>query len=148
MHRLMLFVLFWQLSLPLIDVCPQFGTPTTGTGYDNTGQEYTLGTEAIRAVLDISTARSFWVGYEQGGFAWPANARPVLSLSMWLEDGGERWLDAYWSPDTPDLYYVLAFYRTDTYTDANGQHEGQHPCQAVLLTAADYDRLIDALEGE
>lgn len=130
------------------DVCPQFGVPVTGTGYDTqTWTDYRLDEQGIEAVLNIDTSRSFWVGYENGGFAWTDDVLPVLTLTFEMEDGDERWLDVFWSEQTPEIYYVLPFANTTPYADANGEHYGTHPCAAILMSATEYDALISALEG-
>lgn len=51
-----LFVLLWQVTFtPLINVCPQFGVPVAGFGYDTTTwADYELDAQAIQAVLNIN----------------------------------------------------------------------------------------------
>jgi hypothetical protein len=125
-----------SLTTPLINICPQFGIPVSGTGYDTeTWTDYTLDFQAIQAVLNINSERSFWVGYENGGFAWVNDVMPLLTLTFIAEDGSERWLDIFWSEQTPDTYYVLPFANVVPYADANGDHYGTHPCAAILMTA-------------
>lgn len=141
MHLLAVFALLWQLHAPLLDVCPAFGVPTSGTGYDTaTWTDYTLDAAAIRAVLAID-GESFWVGYERGGFAWPDDVEVALTLTF---DGGQ-WLDVYWSAQTPNVYYALPFADPAPRADANGAHYGTHPCAAILMTERDYAALIAAL---
>lgn len=142
------FLLVLQLHTPLINVCPQFGVLVAGEGYDTaTWTDYQLDAAAIQAVLNINAARSFWVGYENGGFAWASDVQPVLTLTFSAADGGERWLDVFWSARTPDAYYALPFANTVAYADSNGEHYGTHPCAAVLMTAAEYQALMTALRG-
>lgn len=75
-------------SVPLIHICPQFGVPVSGTGYDtDTWTDYTLGPQAIQAVLNIDARRSFWIGYENGGFAWTNDVAPLLTLTFTMADG-------------------------------------------------------------
>jgi hypothetical protein len=136
-------------STPLINICPQFGTPVTGTGYDtDTWTDYQLGAEAIQAVLNINATRSFWVGYENGGFAWAHDVAPLLTLTFEMTDGSERWFDVFWSEQTPDAYYALPFANPTPYADSNGEHYGTHPCAAILMTGAEYRALLDALGDE
>jgi len=131
---------------PLIAICPQFGTPVAGTGYDTeTWTDYQLSPEAIQTVLNVNADRSFWVGYENGGFAWTNDVAPLLTLTFMMADGSERWFDVFWSEQTPDAYYALPFANPTPYADSNGEHYGTHPCAAILMTAAEYDALIEAL---
>lgn len=142
------FVAFiWQVtSTPMIQICPQFGTPVTGTGYDTeTWTDYQLDAQAIQVVLNVNADRSFWVGYENGGFAWTNDVAPLLTLTFVMADGTERWFDVFWSGQTPDAYYALPFANPTPYADANGEHYGTHPCAAILMTAAEYAALIEAL---
>ena len=133
-------------SVPLIHICPQFGVPVSGTGYDtDTWTDYTLGPQAIQAVLNIDARRSFWIGYENGGFAWTNDVAPLLTLTFTMADGAERWFDVFWSEQTPDAYYALPFANPTPYADANGEHYGTHPCAAILMTEAEYDALLEAL---
>ena len=133
----------------MIAICPQFGVPVTGSGYDtDTWTDYQLDAEAIQAVLNINADRSFWVGYENGGFAWAHDVAPLLTLTFTAEDGSERWFDVFWSDETPDSYYALPFVNTAAYADANGEHFGTHPCAAILMTAAEYRALLEALGEE
>lgn len=135
-------------STPLIAVCPQFGTPVSGTGYDTRDwTDYTLDAQAIQAVLNINADHSFWVGYANGGFAWTNDVMPALTLTFTMADGSERWLDVFWSEQTPDAYYALPFANPTPYADANGEHFGTHPCAAILMTAAEYEALLAALGG-
>ena len=130
----------------LIDVCPQFGVPVSGTGYDSTTwTDYELDAQAIQAVLNINAERSFWVGYENGGFAWVNDVMPELTLTLTMADGSERWLDVFWSEQTPNNYYVLPFADPIPYADANGEHYGTHPCAAILMTDSEYQALIREL---
>ncbi len=133
--------------MPLINVCPQFEVPVLGEGYDSEWNEYVLDAAAIQAVLNIDAGRSFWVGYEHGGFAWTNDVEPVLTLTLYLEDGEERWLDIFWSEQTPEDYYALPFANTVAYADVNGEHFGTHPCAAILMTTAEYQSLLEALRG-
>ncbi len=146
MHLLVVFAWLWQIITPLSAACPAFGVPTSGVGYDTaTWTDYTLGPQAIQAMLNINADRSFWVGYENGGFAWPDDVQPALTLTFTLADGGERWVDVYWSPQTPDVYYMLPFADPTPRADANGEHYGTHPCAAILMTEQEYRALIAAL---
>lgn len=146
MHLLAIFALLWQLGTPLIAVCPAFGRPTSGTGYDTaTWTEYELDAAAIQAVLNLNAARSFWVGYERGGFAWPDDVRDALHLTLYSADGGERWLDVLYSDQTPGVYYALPFADPTPRADADGAHFGTHPCAAILMTEQEYRALIAAL---
>lgn len=90
---------------------------------------------------------SFWVGYENGGFAWVNDVMPLLTLTFIAEDGSERWLDIFWSEQTPDTYYVLPFANVVPYADANGDHYGTHPCAAILMTAPEYQSLLRSLQN-
>ena len=146
MHLLVVFALLLHLHQPLLDICPAFGVPTSGTGYDTeTWTEYELDAVAIRAVLQLDASRSFWVGYAAGGFAWPDDVMPELTLTFEMADGSERWFDVFWSEQTPDTYYALPFANPTPYADANGEHYGTHPCAAILMTAAEYKALLGAL---
>ncbi|MBK9751735.1 MAG: hypothetical protein IPO91_33900 [Chloroflexi bacterium] len=129
----------------LIDVCPAFGVPVSGSGYDRTFVDYALDAEAINAVLSIDASDSFWVGYENGGFDWPQDVQPVLQLTLMMADGAERWLDVWWSAETPEVYYALPFVTVEAYADAQGEHYGTHPCAAVRMSAADFEALREAI---
>lgn len=146
MHLLVVFALLLQLHTPLIGACPAFGVPTSGTGYDTeTWTDYTLSPQDIQAVLNIDADRSFWVGYENGGFAWTNDVAPLLTLTFTMADGSERWFDVFWSERTPGTYYALPFANTLAYADVNGQHYGTHPCAAILMSEQEYRALIAAL---
>lgn len=146
MKLIALFALLGQLSAPLAVVCPAFGVPISGMGYDTeTWTDYRLDEQAIQAVLNINAERSFWAGYENGGFAWPDDVRPALALTFTVTDGSERWLDVFWSAQTPEVYYALPFADPTPRADAEGNHYGTHPCAAVLMTPAEYDALLDAI---
>lgn len=148
MIRSLLLSIAFLLQVPLINICPQFGVPVSGTGYDTeTWTDYTLDAQAIQAVLNINADRSFWVGYENGGFAWTNDVMPLLTLTFTAEDGSERWLDIFWSEQTPNTYYALPFANTAPYADANGEHYGTHPCAAILMTQAEYSELLEAINA-
>ncbi|MBK8035287.1 MAG: hypothetical protein IPK17_38445 [Chloroflexi bacterium] len=148
MKLIALFALLGQLSAPLAVVCPAFGVPISGMGYDTeTWTDYRLDEQAIQAVLNINTERSFWVGYENGGFAWTNDVMPLLTLTFTMADGSERWFDVFWSEQTPNVYYALPFTNPTPSADANGQHYGTHPCAAILMTATEYEALLEVLRG-
>ncbi len=142
------FVVLVPTNTPMINVCPQFGVPVSGTGYDTTNwTDYNLDAQAIQAVLNINSDHSFWVGYENGGFAWTSDVMPELTLTFTMADGSERWFDVFWSEQTPDAYYALPFANPTPYADANGEHYGTHPCAAILMTGVEYQTLISALNA-
>lgn len=133
-----------QIKTPfMIDVCPAFGVPVSGGGYDRTFVDYELSSEAIDAVLHIDASESFWVGYERGGFDWPEDVEPVLTLSF---DGGQ-WLDVWWSAQTPDVYYALPFADPTPRADGAGEHYGTHPCAAIRMTAEDFTALMEVIQA-
>lgn len=135
-----------QTSSTLIGVCPSFGVPVNGTGYDTTTwTDYELDAEDIRTIINLQAGPSFWVGYENGGFAWTNDVMPELTLTFTASDGTERWLDVFWSEQTPDVYYVLPFSNPTPYADSNGEHYGTHPCAAFTITTAQYAALLDTL---
>ncbi len=141
-----LLVILWTDPTPLIGVCPQFGVPVSGTGYDTeTWTDYDLDAQAIQAVLNIKADHSFWVGYANGGFAWTSDVMPALTLTFTMADGSERWLDVFWSEQTPDAYYALPFANVIPYAEADGSHFGTHPCAAILMSRAEYLALRAAL---
>ncbi len=100
----------------LIDVCPAFGIPVTGGGYDANWNEITLDSLAIQALVNLLAGNSFWLGYERGGFA-PAyfESDPALTLTLYTADGGERWIDV---TEHAGVYYVLAYAQTVAYAAA------------------------------
>ena len=136
------------LLITLAAVCPAFGVPVSGVGYDRAWNEYTLTESGIDALLNLDASQSFWVGYEHGGFAMPGDASDVLRLTLTTADGGERWFDVLYSEATPGVYYALPFANTQAYADSAGEHFGVHPCAAFTLTEADYHTLLEALEQE
>ena len=139
--------LFWQVTFtPMIHICPQFGVPISGMGYDTeTWRDYTLSDQAIQAVLNVNADRSFWVGYENGGFAWTNDVMPELTLTFEMADGSLRWFDVFWSEQTPTTYYALPFANPTPYADGNGEHYGTHPCAAILMTEGEYRALLNDL---
>ena len=143
-----LFALILQVYIPLsaVENCEAFGVPVSGVGYDSAWREYMLTADGIAAVLALDASRSFWVGYERGGFA-PAyfESEPALTLTLYTVGGGERWVDI---TEAGGVYYVLPFANTVAYADANGEHYGTHPCAAILMTGAEYEALLGALRGE
>lgn len=140
-----MFAILFALSLQLATVCPAFGVPVSGVGYDSAWHEYTLTADGIAAVLALDASRSFWVGYDHGGFA-PAyfESEPALTLTLYTADDGERWIDI---TETGGVYYVLPYAQTEAYADANGEHMGTHPCAAFMLAGDEYENLIAALEN-
>lgn len=140
------FVLLLQvMTTPLIEVCPAFGVPIGGNGYDRAGVDYALDSEAINVILAID-GDSFWIGYENGGFDWPDDVQPELTLTLDMADGDQRWVDVYWSKQTPEVYYVLPYVTIEPYADSHGEHWGTHPCAAIRITADAYAALIEAME--
>lgn len=134
------------LLITLAAICPAFGVPISGTGYDLPAlNEYTLTADGIDALLNLDASHSFWIGYAAGGFAMPSDAADVLRLTLTTADGGERWFDVLYSEATPGVYYALPFANTTAYADTSGQHFGTHPCAAILMTAAEYHALLEAL---
>jgi len=141
-------VVLLQLQTPfrqLIDVCPAFGIPVSGGGYDRAYIDYGLDADAIDAVLRMPAGDSFWVGYDNGRFNWPQDVQPVLTLTFAMQDGESRWLDVFWSARTPDVYYALPFVTVEPYADGAGEHYGTHPCAALRSSAGEYEALIEAI---
>lgn len=133
--------------MTIVDVCPQFGDIVAGGGYDAQFVEYALDVDTINALLSMPADESFWVGYENGGFEWPPDVRPVLTLTLVGVDGDERWIDVFWSEKTPERYYALPFPISTPYADSNGEYFGTHPCAAVVWTAVQYTALIAELRA-
>jgi hypothetical protein len=129
------------LQAGLLDICPAFGVPDSGVGYDRAYVEYALDADAINALLAID-GDSFWVGYERGGFAWADDVQPVLTVTLWMADGDERWIDVYGAASTPEVYYVLPYANTVAYADSNGEHWGTHPCAAVTISAGEFEAIM------
>ena len=95
--------------------------------------------------LALDTSRSFWLGYDSGGFAAAYfDSDPALTLTLAAADGGERWLDI---TEHAGVYYVLPYAMTTAYADANGEHYGTHPCAAFTITGDEFARLLAALEA-
>ncbi len=137
-----LFAFLFQVT-PLIDICPQFGVPVSGVGYDAAFTEYVV--TDMSAVVGLPAGDSFWIGYDNGGFAAPYfDSEPALTLTLYTADGGERWLDV---TVADGVYYVLPYATTEPYTDANGEHYGTHPCAAFTITGDEFARLLAALEA-
>jgi hypothetical protein len=101
----------------------------------------------IQLVLNLNAGHDIWIGYENGGFAWLNNRMPVLTMTMYMVDGDERWVEIYQSPDDLEAYYLLAYWNTDWYADSAGNHPGYHPCSAIQLTASEYEQLVAGLLG-
>lgn len=127
----------------LLAICPAFGLPVSGVGYDAAFAEYVV-TDAS-AIVNLPACDSFWIGYDAGGFA-PAyfESEPALTLTLWMADGDERWLDV---TEHAGVFYVLAYAQTEPYADANGEHMGTHPCAAFTIDGAQFARLLDSLEA-
>lgn len=136
-----------QQPIPMTNVCTDFGTPTSGTGYlAGAWADFPVDDAGIQAILNVNAERTFWVGYDAGGFAWPTeDVHPILTVTLWLEDGSERWFEVYWSEQTPDRYYALPYDDPTPRADADGQHFGTHPCTAILMTEVEYTALRAAL---
>lgn len=131
---------------PLMNICEHFGVPETGLWYlHSEWEDHLMDSNAIQVAINIKADRSFWVGYENGGFDWRPDIRPVLTMTMYMVDGDDRWIEVYFSNQTPDVYYLLPYSNTDYYADANGLHPGYHPCGAFLLTVAEYENLVSSL---
>lgn len=132
------------LLATLLSICPAFGVPVTGVGYDAAFTEYTVTQTGIDALLSLDTSDSFWLGYDHGGFD-PAyfDSEPALTLTLWTADGGERWVDI---TEHAGVYYVLPYATTTAYADANGDHYGTHPCAAFTISADAFARLLATLE--
>lgn len=135
---------FLLQAQPLSTICPAFGVPVTGVGYDAAFTEYTVTPEAVAAILSLDTSRSFWLGYDHGGFD-PVyfESEPALTLTLYTADGGERWLDV---TEHAGVYYVLPYVTTTAYADANGDHYGTHPCAAFTISADAFARLLATME--
>ena len=128
----------------LLSICPAFGVPVTGGGYDAAFTEYVVGAAGVDAILSLDTSRSFWLGYDSGGFAAAYfDSDPALTLTLTTADGGERWLDI---TEHAGVYYVLPYATTTAYADANGEHFGTHPCAAFTISADAFARLLATLE--
>lgn len=134
------------LLITLAAICPAFGVPVSGSGYDSAWNEYTLTADGIAAVLALDASRSFWVGYDHGGFTpayFESEENRALTLTLYTADGGERWVDI---TEHAGVYYVLPYAQTTAYTDANGEHMGTHPCAAFTLTESEYQAFMEALQ--
>lgn len=132
------------LIVTLLSICPQFGVPVTGVGYDAAFTEYTLTDAGIAALMALDTSDSFWIGYDHGGFdAAFMDADPALTLTLYTADGGERWIDI---TEHAGVYYVLPYATTTAYADANGGHMGTHPCAAFTISADAFARLLATME--
>lgn len=142
MGWLVTFGLLLQAQIGLLNICPAFGVPDSGIGYDRAYVEYVLDAQAIDALLDMDVSSSFWVGYERGGFAWPEDVEQVLTLTLWMANGEERWIDMYGAASTPDVYYVLPYANTVAYADSNGEHWGTHPCAAVTISGEAFEAIM------
>ncbi len=79
------------LLITLAAICPAFGVPVSGSGYDSAWNEYTLTADGIAAVLALDASRSFWVGYDHGGFT-PAyfESEENRALTLTLYTAGEN----------------------------------------------------------
>lgn len=142
-----LFAFLLQTYTPLSAVpnCAAFGVPVTGGGYDAAFTEYVVGAAGVDAILSLDTSRSFWLGYDSGGFAAAYfDSDPALTLTLTTADGGERWIDI---TVADGVYYVLPYAMTTAYADANGEHYGTHPCAAFTITGDEFARLLAALEA-
>lgn len=129
------------LQMGVLNICPAFGVPDSGIGYDRAYVEYQLDADAIGALLAID-GDSFWIGYERGGFAWPDDVRWVLNVTLWMQNGDERWIEVYGAASTPDVYYVLPYANTVAYADSNGEHWGTHPCAAVTISGEAFEAIM------
>lgn len=133
----------FALSLQLATVCPAFGVPVSGVGYDAAFAEVTVTDAGIAALMALDTSSSFWVGYDNGGFNVEfLEATPALTLTLYTADGRELWFDVF---EHAGVYYALPFANVVAYADANGEHMGTHPCAAFTLTRAQFARLLAAL---
>ncbi len=146
---------FLLQAQPLSTICPAFGVPVTGGGYDFAGgvlTEYVFDADAIAAVVEmiqsVDETNTFFLGYDAGGWSdsYKYNSDPVLEATLWLADGSERQLAIRWSPDTPTTYYVTPYSTVEPYADANGEHFGTHPCAAFTISADAFARLLATLE--
>ncbi len=74
------------------------------------------------------TGDSIWIGYENGGWAYPENMSEMEFERYWIfgkKSGVNFWVIIYVSDD---YTYGFVFENTEAYTDSNGEHYGQHPC--------------------
>ena len=142
-----LFALLLQTYTPLsaIPNCAAFA-PVSGSGYDSAWTEYAVTDAGIAAIMALDTSRSFWVGYDNGGFdAAFMDADPALTLTLTTADGREQWFDVYAGDG---VYYALPFAVTEAYADVNGDHYGTHPCAAFVMTEQMYRALLRSLAGQ
>lgn len=114
--------------------------PVTGEGYDHNGEMILFNQDNIAAFFQLDSSRDFWIGYENGGFSWPADVKFELIATLYLSTGEERQIELMYS-ESSNRYYVLFYRETGTYADANGEHLGQHPCRVFWITSEEYQAL-------
>lgn len=86
----------------------------------------------LQAIAEID-GESIWIGYERGGWNYPAGIEDMDFTRYWIfgrRDGVRFWVILYvgaeWS-------YGFTFANTEVYADANGEHVGQHPCDGYTF---------------
>lgn len=136
------------ILIAVASICPLFGTPVSGEGYDHHGELFIVTPEVGRYLSTLDTSNDFWVGYENGGFDRPSDETLELIATMYLSTGEERQIEITYSPTMTDRYYVYAFRDTSSYADRYGEHYGQHPCKVFWITAEQYSQLRQQLYGE
>lgn len=85
---------------------------------------------------------NIWLGYEQGGFAWPEDVK-LMKWLRWGTSVGTRHIWIVFSMSTPDMYYILPFVSMEISTDSEGKHRGVHPCGAFAVERKVIDTLLD-----
>lgn len=135
---LLLFFLSWTVP----ELCSGYGMPIVGEGYDSEWNSYSLNRATIELIEAVPLGESFWLGYGQGEFDWPATVDQVLNLTFYTTDGREHWYEVYAAEGD---YYALIYSDPLPRADANGDHYGTHPCLAVRLEPSAYTLLREVI---
>lgn len=111
-------------------------------GADGKRANIRLDAEDIEALWALE-GESIWIGYENGGWAYPADMAEMTFASYWVfgKYGGEKfWVTLYVADE-----YALGFVydNTDPFADSNGEHMGYHPCGGWQL---DVDSVMAVIE--
>lgn len=95
--------------------------------------------------LETIEGDSIWRGYPEG-FDFPRESTylvGVLQIAVGKPpDNTVQQVEFYWSPDTPDAAYLLAYDTLAVFADANSEHTGQHPCMASVAAKSELPKAL------
>lgn len=108
----------------------------------------------VKALRAVPAKRDGWLGYDRGGFDFPATRKPAGDLLVQVVEGD--WHDyalvtTFSAAERPGELLVLVYQPQDWQgwsCDANGEHCGTHPSAAVVVDAGRWRGAVSGGVGE